>query len=87
MLARTRQLERGTILNAALDNNGLKQCCQIDSKDQEFLQPIINRYQLSLRAFHRTIKVARTIADLGGSTTIERTHLAEAFSYRLLLKR
>ena len=47
-----------------------------------FVRSAADRLKLSARGFHRTLKVARTIADLDGSETVRRAHLAEALSYR-----
>ena len=51
-------------------------------KELDLLRKAVNQLQLSARAYHRIIKIARTIADLAGSESIEIPHLAEAIQYR-----
>jgi len=48
----------------------------------DFLEQVVDKLRLSARAYHRIIKVSRTIADLDGSTQVEQKHLAEAISFR-----
>lgn len=68
--------------NAQLDLQGLRQHCQLAADDQAWLETASERLQLSLRATHRVLKVARTLADLAHSEHILRTHVAEALQYR-----
>ena len=56
--------------------------CQVGKDAQSLLQAAMNRLNLSARAFHRVLKLSRTIADLAGSDDITITHLAEALQYR-----
>ncbi len=60
--------------------------CPLDETSQSILRQAVQRLGLSARAYHRTIKVARTIADLGGSEGIEPQHVAEALQYRQQLQ-
>jgi len=53
-------------------------------KDQKLLNAAMERFKLSARAYHRILKVARTIADLAESEQIRTAHLTEALSYRAL---
>ena len=55
---------------------------QIDEQARAFLKLATNQLSLSARAFHRILKVARTIADLAGADTITSAHVAEAVQYR-----
>lgn len=84
VLARGRQYNRAKQINAKLSTRQIKQFCDIDQKDKEFLQTAIEKLGLSARAFHRVLKVARTIADLEGKENIEKNNLFEALSYRRL---
>ncbi len=56
--------------------------CPLNEPSQQLLRQAVERLGLSARAYHRTIKVARTIADLAGSEGIELGHVAEALQYR-----
>ena len=64
--ARQRQIERQGCANAFLDLPGLRQHCRLDSEDACWLETACERLGLSLRAAHRVMKVARTLADLEG---------------------
>ncbi|WP_426188613.1 ATP-binding protein [Pseudomonas sp. NFXW11] len=81
-LARERQLQRQGCANALLDLPGLRRHCQLSSADEHWLEAACERLDLSLRAAHRLLKVARTLADLQALDTINREHLAEALHYR-----
>jgi len=84
--ARTKQQERfsGTLLvtNSEMGTREIKQFCQLDSESKNLLSQAASQLQLSARAFHRTIKLARTIADLDDSSDIKTSHIAEALQYR-----
>ncbi len=82
--ARNRQMQRGNKPNAALKNKQVEKFCRLSDADQRLLEQAIERLGLSARAYHRILKVARTIADLAGSEDIHTTHLTEAISYRRL---
>ena len=56
--------------------------CQVGQDCQKLLQASMNQLNLSARAFHRVLKLSRTIADLAGSDSIEVQHMAEALQYR-----
>jgi magnesium chelatase family protein len=56
--------------------------CPLDKESSNLLRQAMNQLQLSARAYHRTLKMARTIADLAGSESITPPHLAEALGYR-----
>lgn len=81
--ARDRQHVRGA-LNAHLDSKRLRACTRLGESDQAMLEQVIERLQLSARAMHRILRVARTIADLAESEVIETAHLGEAIGYRQL---
>ncbi|WP_110996477.1 YifB family Mg chelatase-like AAA ATPase [Pseudomonas sichuanensis] len=80
--ARARQQRRQGCANAFLDLNGLRRHCLLTSADQAWLETACERLTLSLRAAHRLLKVARTLADLEQAEAIGRAHLAEAMQYR-----
>ncbi|KKR62117.1 MAG: Mg chelatase family protein [Microgenomates group bacterium GW2011_GWC1_40_35] len=65
-----------------MNNKQLKQFCNLDDQSILLLKQAISKLNLSARAFHRVIKIARTIADLEGSTQIKSNHVAEALQYR-----
>ena len=80
--ARQQQLTRQGCANAHLDLAGVQQHCSLDGEDRHWLENACERLGLSLRAAHRVMKVARTLADLDDAASIGRTHLAEALQYR-----
>ena len=82
--ARQRQYSRCTQANSQLDNRQVDQYCQLDRENQMLLEQAITRLGLSARAYHRILKVARTIADLAGENSIGSSHLTEAIAYRRL---
>ena len=85
--ARERQQERfknieGIITNSEMQNPHIKKFCPLGEKEMALLRQAVDSLHLSARAFHRIIKIARTIADLADSDSIEVPHLAEAIQYR-----
>ncbi len=80
--ARARQLERQGKTNALLDSKQIDVLCEPDSSGAALLKQAIAKLNLSARAYHRVLKVARTIADLGNSSSISGAHIAEAIQYR-----
>jgi len=58
--------------------------CSVDPEGSRLLEAAFDRLGLSARAYHRILKVSRTIADLEGSVNIRTEHLAEAIQYRIL---
>ncbi len=79
-----RQIRRQQTANARLGEQGLKDHCMLSAGSQGLLAAAIDRLGLSARAFHRILRVARTIADLEGSARIRRHHVSEAIGYRRL---
>ncbi|HSX02321.1 MAG TPA: YifB family Mg chelatase-like AAA ATPase [Candidatus Saccharimonadia bacterium] len=69
-------------LNSQMDNKLLRRHCQIDAETANLARHAISRLGLSARGYGRTLKLARTIADLGGSETIKISHFSEALQYR-----
>ena len=77
-----RQIERQGKPNARLVSAEVERHCRRTPATQALLAQAMSRLSLSARGYHRVLKVARTIADLGASSTIEATHVAEAIGYR-----
>ena len=82
--ARDRQLQRAGKANSALGTREIERYCTLSENDHRLLEQALERLGLSPRAYHRILKVARTIADLAGSENIKTPHLTEAISYRAL---
>ena len=80
--ARTLQLNRQGKANFALGNLEIEAHCQPDESGLALLKTAISRLNLSARAYHRILKVARTIADLANESGIKPGHIAEAVQYR-----
>jgi magnesium chelatase family protein len=80
--ARNRQLSRAGKVNAALSNREAERDCAIDSRSHALLDRAIERLGLSARAYHRVLRVARTIADLEGREHIDSANLLESIQYR-----
>lgn len=72
--------------NDSLTANLMKKYCKLDEKSNKILEKAFDNLKLSMRAYGRIIKVARTIADLEQSPDIQPRHIAEAIGYRVLDK-
>ena len=72
--------------NAEITTKMITEFCQLDRKSEELLQDAFKKFKLSVRAYEKILKVARTIADLDGKENIEIKHVAEAIQYRSLDK-
>lgn len=81
---REKQLARAGKINAHLTSKEIERDCKLNSKEATFLENALNKLGLSVRAYHRILKVARTIADLNDETQISQLHLSEALSYRAM---
>ena len=82
---RTRFSHNGSsdiICNADMRIGEIRQFCQLQDEGQSLMRAAMSQLQLSARAYHRILKLARTIADLAGSEEIQSPHLAEALQYR-----
>ena len=70
------------ICNADMRVGQIRQFCKLDDQNQSLMRSAMTQLNLSARAYHRILKLARTIADLAGSEDIQSVHLAEALQYR-----
>ena len=84
--ARQRALARQGKPNALLTVTEIDALCKPDAQGDALLRQAITRFNLSARAYHRVLKVARSIADLAGSENILTAHIAEAVQYRRMDK-
>ncbi len=73
----------GMTVNADAEGDMLEQIASPDSEARDLLTKVAERFHLSARGYHRVIRVARTIADLDGSDSVRKPHIAEAVSFRL----
>ncbi len=83
--ARERQTRRAGKPNAMLDNREVARDCALTANDRKLLERALDKLGLSARAYHRVLRVARTIADLADSDSIKTPHLSEAIQYRRTL--
>ena len=74
----------GNMYNARMTSREIRHYCQIDSSATELLRSAVSNLGLSARAHDKVLRVARTIADLDATESIECHHLSEAIQYRLL---
>lgn len=70
--------------NAQMPARSIRKQCALDASGERTLEMAVRRMGLSARAHDRILKLARTIADLGGSETVAAKHIAEAVQYRSL---
>ncbi len=75
--------EPGVFTNAAAGSTLIEKVVNPDKESQALLLQAAERFSLSARAYHRVLKVARTLADLAGAEKVARPHIAEALSYRI----
>ncbi len=90
--ARDRQASRfadypGVRVNADAEGALLERIAMPEADGKDLLARVAERFSLSARGYHRVLRVARTIADLSGSDTVAKAHVAEAISYRLVAGR
>ncbi|MBK7930591.1 MAG: YifB family Mg chelatase-like AAA ATPase [Bryobacterales bacterium] len=83
LAARERQLARG-FPNSQIPASEIRSLCALEAAGEQTLEMAVRRLSLSARAHDRILKVARTIADLGGAAQITAKHLAESVQYRSL---
>lgn len=80
------QLERQGKPNQRLNTREIDRHCALDPPSERTLRSAMSLMNWSARAYHRVLKVARTIADLAGTASIEAPHMAEAVQYRRALQ-
>ncbi|MGH8547288.1 MAG: YifB family Mg chelatase-like AAA ATPase [Methylococcales bacterium] len=85
--ARNRACHRRAQVNATMTATEIKKYCRPSDAGHHLIEQAMNRFGLSNRAYHRILKVARTIADLADSDSIELNHVSEAIGYRKLDRR
>jgi magnesium chelatase family protein len=85
--ARAIALARGGMCNAQLEGEQIEAACEIGDEGLALLDDAIERFALSVRAYHRVLRVSRTIADLAGADAVGTAHVAEALSLRALEQR
>jgi magnesium chelatase family protein len=79
---RQRFTETKLTCNADMHPAEVRQYCTLDESYRSLMRAAMNQMDLSTRAYHRILKLARTIADLAGSDCVGQVHLAEALQYR-----
>jgi magnesium chelatase family protein len=82
--ARQVAMNRSGMPNALLSPQQIKTVCRLDDSGHQLLERALLRLGLSHRAYHRILKLARTVADLAGCPNIDASHIGEAISYRRL---
>ena len=80
--AHARQMQRQGISNSRLQGKALDTYCSLAAADAQLLHRAMEKLRLSARAYHRILRVARSIADLDGAADIAAQHLTEALGYR-----
>jgi len=80
--ARKLQIDRQQKPNAYMTNKEIEKFCPLNNMCDKLIDKAFDQLGLSARGYHRTLKLARTIADLGNSESIETNHLSEAIGYR-----
>lgn len=83
-IVRERQFQRQNKLNALLNSHEVRHFCVLQPADACWLESALNKLGLSIRAWQRLLKVARTVADMDNQDHIQREHLQEILTYRAI---
>ena len=86
-IQRERYKNENIVSNSELTNRLITKYCKLDPKGEEILKKAFEKLKLSVRAYEKILKIARTIADLEQKNDIEYKHVAEAIQYRSLDRR
>ena len=81
-IQRSRYRNEGIQFNGELKGSQIERFCKLDAQGRGLLKMAFEHMPFSARAYHRILKVARTIADMDDSGTIQKHHIGEALSYR-----
>ena len=91
MLARMRQMDRfreeKLTKNAQMGQNEIEKYCRLGKEEERMMRQAYEVMKLTVRSYHKVLKVARTIADMEATESIHRHHIAEALSYRAFDKK
>jgi magnesium chelatase family protein len=83
-IQRARYKGRGILFNSRLQEGDLEEFCRLGKNGETLLRAAYTKFGMSMRAYNKILKVARTIADIAKSEDIKEQHVAEALSYRAL---
>ncbi|MEA3404927.1 MAG: YifB family Mg chelatase-like AAA ATPase [Pseudomonadota bacterium] len=81
---RNRQMSRQGCLNSELSPSQIAELIQLDEISQALLKNAVDKMGISARSYHRILRIARTLADMENSPSVESSHIAEALGYRSL---
>lgn len=81
---KTQEQRTGALRNASISSEKIESFCQVSPQAEILLKLAFEKLSLSMRGYHKILKVARTIADLESSVSIEKQHIQEALMYRSL---
>nr|MCR5453025.1 YifB family Mg chelatase-like AAA ATPase [Lachnospiraceae bacterium] len=87
LLQKERFKEEGFLHNSQIPGESIEKYCLTDDPEKEYLRKIYEDNDMSARTFHKLLRVARTIADLGESETIKKEHIFEALQYKSIDKK
>lgn len=83
-IQKNRYKKESILFNSQLSGTQIEKYCKLGTEEEELLRSVFDQMRLSMRAYNRILKVARTIADLAQAERITTEHLAEAITYRSL---